>query len=127
MSYIYEIGLDRVSLNLNIYRVSELNALGFPVLGVYTSLFSLHDPFYFSCKHLRVLSPYPLLILTFCYRRSRFFFVHAKPNSPVSSRILQDYFLRECAGRAGWETANVESHLPVIPYTQFSIYISHRK
>lgn len=38
------------------------------------------------------------------------FFFHAKPNSPVSSRILQDYFLRDCAGRAGWETANVKPH-----------------
>jgi len=51
--HIYEIGLDRVSLNLNIYR-SELNALGFPVLGVCTSLFPLHGPFYFSYEHLRL-------------------------------------------------------------------------
>lgn len=53
---IYEIGLDRgLFKSKYISGVSELNALGFPVLGMCTSFFPLHGPFYFSCEHLRLL------------------------------------------------------------------------
>lgn len=61
---------NRVSLNLNLYRVSELNALGFPALGVCTSLFPLPGLFYFSCEHLLLV--YPFLLPTFC-RTTSFF------------------------------------------------------
>lgn len=85
--------------------MSELNALGFPALGVCTSLFPLPGLFYFSCEHLLLI--YPFLLPTFCRGQPRFF--HAKSNNPISSRTLfQDYFLRSCTSRAGWETANVK-------------------